>query len=398
LNMGLCGFPIIGCDVGGFAQSHTEKYQHTQEHLMVRWVQASSLLPWFRDHYAKLQYGGKKYQELYAFEWCYNGRKFSDIMNDFVKMRVRFHHVLYTGMYNFCKTGVPPVKPTCLYEGGSKRSNVMKGFTSCQDSQYFVGDCTIMVCPAMEDENCGALEDQSSGNYPAVIHDHPVWFPTERKWFPYDARYDGPCDPGNGFNYTQGTYGFYLGTGAAHKFTVPLENMPVFMKEGAIIPTRITADGSNKKNIQQLDKDGEPFVFDIWPGAEYSTYECYFDDGGRTKNAELKGEYSLVKVQQRSEGGVWQISFSSEYNKYLLPTFLYIRLRAAVSGPISDSQSRSYSGCSTLPDLFQEKGPACYYDTGKKEQWIKVFSDKLDGLTISKKGTYDIKPLIFPDA
>ena len=247
LNMGLCGFPIIGCDVGGFAKSCTEKYQHTQEHLMVRWVQASSLLPWFRDHYAKLQYGGKKFQELYAFAWCYKERKFADIMNDFIKMRVRFHHVLYTGMYNFCKTGILPVKPTCLYEGGSKNSNVMKGFTSCQDSQYFIGDCTIMACPALEDENCGALEDHSSGNYPAIIHDHPIWFPPGRKWFPYDARYDSPCDPGNEFQYTQGIYGYYLGTGAPHSFTVPLKNTQslserelLFLQELlSMVPTRI---------------------------------------------------------------------------------------------------------------------------------------------------------------
>lgn len=398
LNMGMCGFPIIGSDLGGFTSSRTEKYQHTQEHLMVRWVQASTLLPWFRDHYVNFLRGGKSFQELYKFVWKYKGRKFSDIMNDFVKMRLRFHHVLYSAMYKFCKTGVPPVKASCLYEGGSKNSNVMKGFTSCQDSQYFVGDCAIMVSPALEDENCGALKDHSAKNYPSTIYGHPVWFPANKTWYPYDARNDGPCNPGNGFEYTQGTFGFYRGDGRAHRFTVPLENMPVFIKEGAIIPTRITADGS-VKNIQQLDKHKEPFVFDIWPSAEPSSYQCYFDDGGKTRNAELKGEYSLVKLEQRSVGGdVWQITFTSDHMEYQLPKFLYLRLRAAVSGTISDSQNRSYSSCLTLADLFRAWGSAFYYDTAKKEQWIKVLTDNLEDLTVSKKGTSDIHQLSFPDA
>ena len=272
LNMGMCGFPIVGSDIGGFAPSRSEKrYHHVIENLMIRWVQSSTLLPWFRDHYRNntVPKGeGKVYQELYRFDWEYNGRKICDIMNDFVKMRVRFHHVLYTSMYSFCKTGLPLVKPMCLYEGGSGESHVMRGFTSCQDSQYFVGDCSIMVAPAMEDENCEALDShraQLAQYYPSAIDSHPIWFPANAKWFPYDARYDGPCDPRNNFSYTEGSFGYFQGDGKQLQFRVPLENLPVFIREGAILPTRVTRDGS-VKNIQQLDKDDEPFVFDVWPG------------------------------------------------------------------------------------------------------------------------------------
>ena len=60
------------------------------------------------------------------------------------------------------------------------------------------------------------------------------------------------------------------------------------------------------KNIQQLDKDNEPYVFDICPGT-MSSYKCYFDDGGRTRNAEMKGEYSLITLTQSSTGDAYDI-------------------------------------------------------------------------------------------
>ena len=394
LNMGICGFPIVGSDIGGFAPSASDTYNHVQEHLLVRWVQASALLPWFRDHYVNFKHSGKAFQELYKFDWTYDGRKYSDILNDFVKMRVRFHHVLYTSMYTFCKTGLPPVKPTCLYEGGSPDSSAMAGYTTCQDSQYFVGESSIMVAPAMEDENCGALTDHTASNYPSTIVGHPIWFPANAKWFPYDARYDGPCDPGNDFSYKQGSFGFYQGDGSAHKFTVPLENMPVFIREGAIIPTRVSKDGK-VKNIQQLDKDNEPYVFDIWPGVE-SSYECYFDDGGRTRDAELKGEYSLVTLTQSTIDDAWQVKFTSDYMKYKLPLFIYIRLRAAVQGSASDSLKRNYSECMTLKELYAQKGPACYYDNEKKEEWLKIPTKFFDGLIVKKENAHQTHALAFP--
>ena len=394
LNMGICGFPIVGSDIGGFAPSASETYNHVQEYLLVRWVQASALLPWFRDHYANFKHYGKAFQELYKFDWTYNGRKYSDIVNDFVKMRVRFHHVLYTSMYSFCKTGLPPVKPTCLYEGGSRDSSAMAGYTSCQDSQYFVGESCIMVAPAMEDENCGALTDHTASNYPSTIVGHPIWFPANAKWFPYDARYDGPYDPGNKFSFTLGSFGFYQGDGSAHKFTVPLEKLPVFIREGAIIPTRVSKDGT-VKNIQQLDKDNEPYVFDIWPGVK-SSYECYFDDGGRTRNAEMKGEYSLVTLTQSSTDDAWRVKFTCDYMDYKLPAFIYIRFRAAVQGSASDSLKRNYSDCMTLNELFMEKGPAWYYDNEKKEEWLKIPTDGLDGLTVKKDMPYQAHALAFP--
>ena len=396
LNMGICGFPIVGSDIGGFAPSDSETYNHVQEHLLVRWVQASSLLPWFRDHYVRKnsQHDGKDFQELFKFEWTYNGRKYSDIMNDFVKMRVRFHHVLYSSMYKFCQTGHPLVQPTCLYEGGSSDINVMRGYTSSQDSQYFVGESTILVSAAMEDENCGALVDRRARNYPATIVGHPVWLPANAKWFPYDARYDGPCDPGDNFRFTQGSFGFYQGDGSAPRFTVPLENLPVFIRAGAILPTRITQDGT-VKNIQQLDKDSEPYVFDIWPGAEYS-YQCYFDDGGKTRNAELKGEYSLLTISQKLTDDNWQISFSTNYMKYKLHPYIYIRFRAAVSGSVSDNKKRFYSPCKTLADIFANKGPGWFYDSDKKEEWVKVPTDILDGLVITKEKSYTIHEMAVP--
>ncbi|MEN8904504.1 MAG: TIM-barrel domain-containing protein [Clostridiales bacterium] len=389
LNLSLCGFPITGSDVGGFAPSSSEDYNHCQEHLMVRWVQAACLLPWFRDHYVNFNHGGKAFQEIYKFDWDYNGRSYSDIMNDFVKMRIRFHHVLYDSMYKFCQTGLPPVKPTCLYEGGSNSPETMKGFVDCQDSQYFIGDEYIMLAPAMEDENCETLTDHTASNYPATIKNHPIWIPNVKKWFPYDAASDGPCNPHNNFSPTEGSFGYYQGDGCSHNFTVPLEKMPVFIREGAIIPTRITRDGS-VKNIQQLDKDNEPFVFDIWPSKINSNYQCYFDDSGETREAELNGNYSLITLNQSINDDNWSIDFSCNYNKYELPESLYLRLRASENGNVYDNKNNKYIKTTSLQNLFNQNKYSYFYDTNKNELWIKLNSENLDKLKLTKEGLFNI--------
>lgn len=390
LNMGLCGFPVVGADVGGFAPDVKEdgKYNHCQEFLMTRWTQAACLLPWFRDHYVNENHAGKAFQELYNFNWSYNGRLFSEIMNDFVKLRVRWHHLLYDAMYRFCQAGTPPVKATCLYEGGSSDFNVMKGYDLCQDSQYFVGDSNILIAPAMEDQNCDATE-----NYPTTIENHPVWLPNGRKWFPYDARFDGPADPDQNFTYTEGTFGCYEGDGQKHSFTVPLENLPIFIREGAIIPTRQSADNS-VKNIQQLDEEHAPLIFDIWPSHLDSEYQCYLDDSGKTREAELNGAYSLVSINQCSSSGNWVVQFRVDRDQHPLPGSLYLRLRAATAGIVSDSQGHAYAQPDSLVDFFNESSFASFHDPQKNEQWIKVSSENLNQLTITKAGTFHITPRV----
>ncbi len=397
LNMGICGFPIVGADVGGFAPTGEDDYNHCQEYLMTRWVQAASLLPWYRDHYVNFNHGGKAFQEIYKFDWPYDGRKFSDIMNDFIKMRVRWHHVLYNSMYQFVKTGMPLVKPTPLYEGGSNNSDMMTGFEDCQDSMYFIGNSDIMVAPALEDENCAA-----TGKFPTTIENHPIWFPKNQKWFPYSAQYDSPCDPGNEFNPTLGSFGYYEGDGNSHGFTVPLEIMPVFIKEGAIIPTRMTKDGSSK-NIQQLDIDDEPFIFDIWPGSENSQLECYFDDGGVTLDAESKGVYSLLTIAQSTTtvANKWTVDFKSEYYQYTLTDYMYLRLRGSMSGTVTDSQGNAYSQVNSLTNLYNSTGPAWYFDSTNLEEWIKFPTKSItkagDTFQVIKDNSsvYTPKPLSF---
>ncbi len=254
----------------------------------------------------------------------------------------------------------------------------------------------ILVAPALEDENC-----ESNHIYPAIIENHPIWFPKDKKWFPYDAEKDGPCDPGNGFSYTEGSFGYYAGDGAVYDFTVPLEKMPIFIKEGTIIPTRLTADGS-VKNIQQLDKDNEPFVFDIWPGSSESSLECYLDDGGKTKDAELNGAYALLQVNQSFAGGKLTIGIKANYLNYTLMDFYYLRLRGCNAGQISDTVGNKYTRVSSLSDLYSTEGAAYFYDDGTKEEWIKFPSNSLrktgDSFQLTKedKNHFSLSPLSFP--
>ena len=131
-------------------------------------------------------------------------------------------------------------------------------------------------------------------------------------------------------------------------------------------------------------------------GQVKSSYQCYFDDGGKTRNAELEGKYSLLTLTQTQTSDAWKIKFKSDYMEFQLPSSIYVRLRAAQhAGSVSDSLNRVYSDRSSLTDLFDERkeSPGRYYDSGKKEEWLKVPTDRIDNLTVTTKTTSAVHAL-----
>ena len=171
--------------------------------------------------------------------------------------------------------------------------------------------------------------------------------------------------------------------------------MPIFIRGGAIIPTRLSADGS-AKNIQQLDEDGDPFVFDIWPGAECSQSGCYFDDGGVTRDAETQGTYTLLALSQSQDTSAWNVTLKLSYSQYALPEYLYVHLRGTELGAVTDSANNAYAQVQSLSDLYSEQAAAYYFDGSTKEERIKIptagLTEAGSALTVTKANTTSYSP------
>ena len=120
LNLGLSGVPISGSDVGGFATGPIPDGTTapsvvrdgrviggvTDPELFVRWMQAGSFLPWFRNHYIGYD---KEYQEVYAY-----GEAVAGICRAAIERRYRMLQVYYDAMYEWTQTGMPIVRALFL--------------------------------------------------------------------------------------------------------------------------------------------------------------------------------------------------------------------------------------------------------------------------------------------
>ncbi len=125
LNMALSGQSFTGPDLGGFQGDATPE-------LLVRWMQACVLMPFYRNHSA---YGSIR-QEPYAF-----GDEIEAILRDTVNLRYRLLPYLYTAFAECSYHGTPIIKPLFTAELDNP------GLRDIDDC-YMVGD-HVLVAPIL---------------------------------------------------------------------------------------------------------------------------------------------------------------------------------------------------------------------------------------------------------
>ncbi len=86
----------------------------------------------------------------------------------------------------------------------------------------------------------------------------------------------------------------------------PIDQIPLFIKEGGIIPMQEVENFVGEKKISQLE-------LNIFPGKN-SEYALYQDDG-ITQDHSLRDSYSLTKFELKS-GNTIQLNISKTYNHY----------------------------------------------------------------------------------
>ncbi len=209
-NLGLSGFSLCGTDIGGFGGDTTPE-------LLTRWIEAAVFSPLFRNHSCS----GTNRQE----PWLY-GEETLAIYRKYVRLR----YELLPYIYDLCRvceeTGLPVMRPLVLhYEDDPKAWN-------CSD-EFLVGE-SLLAAPVVEQ---GARQ-------------RIVYFPAGT-WYDYRTgkKYEG---------------------NTRCIVDAPLDALPLFAKEGSIIPTwEVTAYVG--------EKEPEILTLRVYPGE--GTYVHYRDNG-----------------------------------------------------------------------------------------------------------------------
>jgi alpha-glucosidase len=252
-RMAMSGFSFAGSDIGGFAEQ-------PQGELFARWIQLGVFHSFCRVHSS----GDHGDQEPWVF-----GDEITNIVRKFVELRYQLLPYLYTAFWDYITKGTPILKSLVLFDQEDQS-------THYRSDEFVYGD-QILVCPVQEPNAKGRRMYIPRGNW------YNFWT---------DELFEG---------------------GKEYWVDADLDSMPIFIKEGTVLP---------KYPVQQYvgEKDFDEITLDVYYKLGKETSKLYDDahDGYDYK----KGRYSLRSfkltgkkkefiLQQHKEG-----DFNAPYSKF----------------------------------------------------------------------------------
>ena len=250
-RMCMSGYSFVGSDIGGFAEQPNGE-------LFARWIQLGVFHPFCRVHSS----GDHGDQEPWSF-----GDEITEIVRKFIELRYQLLPYLYTTFYNYVTNGVPMLQSLVYYDQEDTQ-------THFRTDEFLFGE-HFLVCPVLEPNAQGRR----------------MYIP-KGKWYNY---------------WTE-----EIVDGKVEKWVAaPLDKIPLFIKEGAIIP---------KYPVQQYvgEKDIKELKIDVYykEGTEKSTiYEDQLEGFDHKKgryslrNFRLRGKANELIIQQFKDG-----SFTTSYD------------------------------------------------------------------------------------
>ena len=246
LGMGLSGQPNDGADIGGFAGPSPE------EELFVRWVQNGIFQPRFSIHSANDD-------NTVTEPWMYH--KTTGLIREAILLRYRFTPYLYSLAYEAAQNGAPIMR-ALVYEFQEDPAVWDESFT-------FLFGRDLLVANVLEP---GAKT-------------RSVTLPSGCRWYDWNDSFR--CYEG----------------GQTVEVPVSLETIPMFLREGAVLPM---ADNQ----LMHMEKDAVTALHLLLaPGREERTVTLYDDDG--VSNAFQKGVFRKTVIRMSGEKEV-KVHFSSQ--------------------------------------------------------------------------------------
>ncbi len=243
-RLAMSGFSFAGSDIGGFVEQ-------PQGELFTRWIQLGVFHPFCRVHSS----GDHGDQEPWAFD-----EDVTDIVRKFIELRYQLLPHLYTAFWNYFDQGTPILKSLVLYDQEDVH-------THYRTDEFVFGD-KILVCPIIEPNAKG-----------------------RRMYFPR----------GNWYNYWTNEV---IKGGKEMWVDADIDSMPIFVKEGAIIPKYPIQQYVGEKTIDEVTlevyfKTGQEksMLFD-------DAHDGYDYTKGRysLRTFKLTGKTNELIIQQHKEG------------------------------------------------------------------------------------------------
>lgn len=214
-SMGVSGVPYVGMDIGGFMGNPSPE-------LFTRWLSLAVYSPLFRNH----THIGYNYREPWQFGE-YNTDRFRKIL----EQRYKLLPYLYSSFYEAHTTGMPinrmlPIQYTFDEDV----------YNSKYENEFLFGE-NMLVCPVASNQNTIEVYLPGKGT----------------KWYRMsdDKVYEG---------------------GQSYLVAAPLDDLPVFIKEGAVIPMQSVVQNTKEKGDGVL-------TIHVWKGSHRTIFNYYEDDG-----------------------------------------------------------------------------------------------------------------------
>jgi len=252
-RMSISGMGFTGSDIGGFAEQPSGE-------LYARWIQLGVFHPFCRTHSS----GDHGEQEPWSF-----GEEVIDITRKFVELRYQLLPYLYTMFWQYVNEGTPMLKPLVYFD--------QDDFHTHYRTDEFIFGNQILVCPILEPNALGRRMYLPKGN-----------------WYNFWTN-----------ELMEGKRELWIKT--------DFDQIPIFIKEGAIIP---------KYPVQQYvgELQFDELILDVYYklGKEKSTVYEDAQDGydynkGRfsLRTFNLNGKEKELIIQQHTEG-----TFETQYSKF----------------------------------------------------------------------------------
>jgi alpha-glucosidase len=344
LNIGLSGIPISGCDIGGFAVSSDPNgttsgfYVNygkvfggiTNYELFTRWIQLGAFLPWFRNHYNGYN---KQFQEIYAY-----GEPVPTNCRKYIELRYRLIQLFYDAMYEWTLTGVPIARALFINDGHDP------GVYNHLDDQFFVGK-DLLVAPILN-------QHESGPNPSPPCRD--IYLPAGSAWYAFmDNSYPLQAPVAGGTT--------------VYNYFADLTRVPLYVREGAIIPTRVL-----EQYVGELAVN--PLTINIYPGKDDS-YNLYLDDGITTK-AQSQGQYRSVQITHQTANNNRTVRFNRITDTYTpAEPYFFIALLQTNAPSTVNIQDKAVPNVNTPDRLFSSPVNSYYWNEGIQITFIKVFDN-----------------------
>ncbi len=193
--MSLSGYSFAGSDIGGFAEQPTGE-------LYTRWIQLGVFHPFCRTHSS----GDHGEQEPWTFD-----DEVLRIVKKFIEIRYQLLPYLYTAFWRYINEGIPILKSLVLFDQEDQQ-------THNRTDEFLFGE-KILICPIIEPNAKGRR----------------MYIP-RGKWYSY---WDGSITEG----------------GKETWVDADIDSMPIFIKEGAMIPKYPIQQYVGEKEIKELSLD-----------------------------------------------------------------------------------------------------------------------------------------------